>query len=85
MIYDEKCQESQNDGNFFWGAQEDWNPFEPSGLQELHDIFDEPSEYLDVIANEEEDIRERTATFDIVHGEITDEILGRMSSAFDED
>lgn len=85
VIYDEKCQESQNDGNFFWGAQDDWNPFEPSGLQELHDIFDEPSEYIGVIAYADDSQHEPTAAFDMVHGETTDSILARMSSAFDED
>ena len=85
VIYNEKCQVSQNDGNFFWGAQEDWNPFEPSGLQELEDIFDEPSEHLDVIAHAGDDWHEPTAAFDIVHGETIDQVLARLSSAFDED
>ena len=85
VIYDEKCQESQNDGNFFWGAQQDWNPFEPSGLEELHNIFDEPSEFIGVFAQEAEDLHEPSTAFDMVHSETTDEILARMSSAFDED
>ena len=85
VIYDEKCQESQNEGNFFWGAQEDWNPFEPLGLQELHDIFDEPSEFIGVIAQADDNLHESTAAFDMAHAENTDAILARMSSAFDED
>ena len=85
VIYDEKNQESQNESNFLWGAQEDWNPFEPSGLQELEDIFDEPSEFMGIISEQDSDPHESTAAFDMAHTENTDAMLARMSSAFDED
>ena len=84
VIYDETCQDAQNDGNFFL-AQQYFNPFEPNGLAGLDTIFDEPSGFEDLFAKEAEAHRQPKAIFDMVQEETTENMLARMSSAFDED
>ena len=84
VIYSESSEDAQNDSNFYL-AQQWYNPFEPSGLAGLDSIFDEPSGYEDLLAAEAEDTRQPKTIFDMAQGESTNNILARMSSAFDED
>ena len=84
VIYNETSEDAQNDGNFYL-AQQWLNPFEFSGLAGVEGIFDEPREYEDVFASTMEYNHQPKGILDVAQEETIDNVLARMSSAFDED